>query len=191
MRKYYFSLLLLFVAVAAGAQAKKDCNIGFASNNSVGFVTGESNAELLVQTVNGIEWKGWFLGAGVGLDYYNVRSVPVFGELRKKLLNKSKSPYVYASAGHHYLWLEEESMWEKDHKGGFYYDMGVGYEIGLSKSRRPFPSSLFFSAGYSGKKYSKKQDAYPWMSVWPRPFDSFKTFEYKDSRISVKMGLTI
>lgn len=203
MRKKLFTLMgLLSFSLMVMAQESKVHKIDFASFNSAGFIAGESSSELQVQTVNGVTWKGWFLGAGVGLDYYNVRSIPVFGEVRKQVFDKDHSPYIYASVGHHYIWLKKESMWETDHEGGLYYDFGIGYEVSLKKIKNAYGSkesnikskpgpSLFISAGYSGKEYSKKQDSFPWMSIWPRSSDSYKTMEYKDTRISVKVGLRL
>ena len=187
MRKcFFYIIVVLLTGSTTYSQVKQAERLHFTSHNSGGFVAGESNAKPLVQTVNGVSMNGWFIGAGVGLDYYNIRSIPVFGEVRKQIFNKPFSPYLYAAAGHHYIWQEETEFWKTDYKGGFYYDFGIGYRVPVFKNKH-----VFFSAGYTGKQYSNMVNSMPWISVWPPPDGSFIKEEHKETRIAVKVGLSL
>ena len=91
----------------------------FTSMNSVGLMMGQSNPQLTVQTVNGVQYKQWFLGAGAGLDYYFNRTMPLFIELRKTIIPR-KHLYLYADGGINLPLIKEreEEMWFKSDKKG-------------------------------------------------------------------------
>ena len=55
-----------------------------------GFVTGASDHDLNLQFISGWQYKTLFAGVGAGLDYYYMRSVPLFFHVRQTFSN----PYI-------------------------------------------------------------------------------------------------
>ena len=186
MKNIFIVLLLLFTNLYCFSQTgKQDKKFRFQSLNQIGFVYGEAGAEPIIQSINGIQHQSFFIGAGLGLDYYNERSLPLFMDIRKSILNKVNTPFIYIDGGYH-LMLEkskEEDWISKDQKGGLYYDAGIGYSFPVFKT-----SSLVISMGYSSKEQSEKMNRYTWRSSIAQPSD-YETIEYTLRRYSFKMGL--
>ncbi|HVE61154.1 MAG TPA: hypothetical protein VNA26_05005 [Chitinophagaceae bacterium] len=178
---------------SATALAQKPVNkkqIRFHSINQVGILAGSSDASLQLQTINGIKKKTWFAGLGVGLDYYYVRSIPVFLDVRKNIFDKPVTPFVYADGGYQFPWSskkDEAVAWWGDEKtkGGIYYELGIGYKTLVLKKMR-----LLFSAGYSYKNISQTVNGMPWLSIWPPPREAYEKHEYSLRRIAIKAGLS-
>jgi hypothetical protein len=181
MRKL-IPFVLFFFALQASAQGP---GYRFQSKVQAGLLEGEQGSAFQLQTIHGFQKKTWFAGIGTGLDYYNIRSLPVFLNLRKDLFNREKTPFVYASGGYHFLWLREEDKRYNitDSKGGLYFDAGVGYQLPVKKS------ALYFTAGYSQKNFSQKGHDEVWITIWPAPMPQTRTYEYELRRLSVQMGL--
>ncbi len=89
-------IITVFIALQSttGSAQKPGTEKGvrFHSINQVGILAGISEANLQLQSVNGIQHKTGFVGLGVGLDYYYARSIPVFIDLRKDIFNKPITP---------------------------------------------------------------------------------------------------
>ena len=129
--------------------AKKGCSCSFSSINQLGIVSGSGGASALLQSVNGIRYKTWFAGIGVGVDLYKRGSIPVFLDVRKDIFNAANTPFIYADVGMHFpdKKIVSESPWyESEYASRFYSDAGIGYRMG-KKSKRGFLAS----AGYSYK----------------------------------------
>lgn len=187
-RNYIFSMLLLLF-MAAVVQAQKKTNLKFASINQIGVLKGNSDAALQWQTVNGVAYKTFFAGLGVGLDYYYLRTVPVFVDVRKNLSAKTETPFVYAALGAALPWVKNtEPAWQKsDYNKGFYGDVGIGYSMPL-KGR----FYLDLSVGYSQKSLQETRynryyrDFPPYDDVeWHKEAD----FNYTFRRVSVRLAL--
>jgi hypothetical protein len=184
--KQILTILLLAIQLAALSQASnKVTKIKFQSLNQIGYVDGEGPAELIVQSINGLRIHSFFIGAGVGLDYYKERSVPIFLDVRKNILNNAKSPFIYVDGGYHAMWSKENpEVWNSEgYKGGRYFDAGVGYSFPAFKN-----TAFTVSLGYSQKEMSEKRPRYSWFSSTIQPND-FEKLEYKLKRYSFKMGL--
>jgi len=153
----------------------------FTSINQAGILSGSSDDKLQIQTINGISRQSLFAGIGLGLDYYYVRSVPVFMDLRKSFSNKANTPFIYLDGGYSFLWEREKAPWQVDSKGGIYYGAGLGYQAQLTEKMK-----LVLDCGYSYKRLSREMDNAPWSSMWPHSFD---TYTYSLKRISIKAGL--
>jgi hypothetical protein len=140
-----------------------------------------------LQTINGVQYKGWFAGIGIGLDYYRIRSIPVFIDLRKYFGPQHKSFFVYLDGGVHYPWIDNT---QKDFEGGvysngFYSDIGLGYRIMLHGN-----TSALLSLGYSYKKNEEKVS-----QIVPCPFygpcyPNQQEIIYNLNRLSLKLGLS-
>ena len=157
----------------------------FSTINQGGLILGSDEYELLLQSINGVRYKSWFGGIGVGIDYYYLRSVPVFFEVRK-MLQPGKWPlFVYGDVGTNMAWLkdsEKEDLWysSKINKG-LYYDIGAGFDFKLKKA------SFIISGGYATKElHEVRTYAYIW---GPPGMPEKQDFvDYKFSRIVLKAG---
>ncbi len=188
---YTFSLvLLLWVGGNITAQQKKPASLWrFHSINSVGLLEGEAGSAFQLQTVNGVQYKSWFAGAGLGLDYYRFRGVPVFLDIRKMFPLASNAIFIYGDIGIHAGWPTEKQKNTNsyvaalsDFQNGLYTDAGVGYQIGLGNKR-----AFLISAGYSFKSLRGTQTDYT-----PGYYDgppAITKLRYDLSRVSLKMGL--
>lgn len=182
--KPLFSLLLLLSCIYASAQKKA---YTFQTSVQGGLLEGESGSAFQLHTVNGFQYNTWFAGVGAGLDYYHVRSLPVYLNVRKAFLNSGKTPFVYLSGGYHFPWLkEEDKLWHiTETSGGLYYDAGLGYQLPVMKK-----SSLFFTVGFSQKAYSQRVDDGMWIASWPRPGpQQTRLFDYNLRRLSIQAGI--
>jgi len=92
---------LLILGGMVSAQEKKTF-FKFSSINSIGFFKGQLPTTFTMQSINGIKYKTWFAGAGVGLDTYGYQSIPVFADIRKTFGNKPWQLFVYGDAGMNY-----------------------------------------------------------------------------------------
>jgi hypothetical protein len=165
--------------------AKRSCSCAFSSINQVGVLKGEGwSSYFLFQTINGISYKTWFAGIGVGGDFYPVDGIPVFFDIRKNILKKKNTPFVYADAGIHFADMnKEESLWMRtEYTNGFYYDVGAGYKIGFNKR-----SGILLSAGYSYKAVDQKEFTSAGCGIYPCD-ESLSTYAWRLNRWSFKLG---
>jgi hypothetical protein len=133
--------LAMFLCCSAGLTQKTEGKKGlqFQSINQGGILIGSAEGALQLQTVNGVRSNTWFTGLGVGLDYYHVRSIPVFLDVRKDIWNKQKTPFVYADGGYNFPFLSkrnnQEALWMGDYDkgGGLYYEAGFGIDYPFQK----------------------------------------------------------
>lgn len=185
MKKSLVGLLLL-VGLAVSAQKK----LQLSSTLQAGLLEGERGTAFQLKTVNGVGYKTWAAGIGVGIDYYYSRSLPLFLELRKSFGAAQKAPFVYIDGGANFPWMkaaEKEGNFKKA-TPGLYYDAGIGYQIPVLKS-----SLLFFSAGYSQKAFAATYSgyAYPYptfIDFAPVPVQDYRN-NYTLRRISIQTGL--
>jgi len=159
----------------AAAKPEKISSIGFTSINQFGIATGEHDNGLLLQTINGLRYKTWFLGVGVGLDTYRAKTVPLFVDIRKSLSAKGSTPFLYADGGIQFSAekkYNKDDYASKDYDPGLYYDVGAGYYMGLKNKK-----ALLISLGYSFKDLE-----YTYFAA---------TYKYKLNRFSIKVGYKI
>ena len=173
------------LASAQQIEKNKTSHFPFSTINQAGLILGTEEYELLLQSINGVRYKSWFGGIGVGLDYYYMRSVPVFVDVRKMVLPGKWPLFVYGDVGVNVAWLKDadkESLWysSKINKG-LYYDVGAGFDFKIKKS------SFIISGGYSTKElHEVRTYAYIW---GPPGMPEKRDFvDYKFSRIVVKAG---
>jgi hypothetical protein len=185
MRRKIFIIIVLvrLITGEAFAQEERKEHLSFYSVFQEGIVTGESGTVLQLQLINGVKYKTFFAGAGIGLDYYYERSIPVFLDLRKKIFNNPAAPFLYADGGYAFLWQKEKDIYQTDRSGGLFYELGAGYEIQVYKKLK-----LFLCAGYSYKSLSKTINKMPWLSVWPPLPNALDKYNYSLRRISFKAG---
>ncbi|MDQ6608759.1 MAG: hypothetical protein M3Y85_02960 [Bacteroidota bacterium] len=185
--KIFLFIALLLFTLNMQAQHKK---FTFHSLIQAGLLEGEQGSALQLQTINGIKYKAWLAGIGIGVDYYHTRSIPLFLDVRKAFCGNEKTAFVYASGGYNFPWLTttNKQNFITGATGGLYYDAGVGFELPVLKGQH-----LFFSAGYSAKYLTTTQQTWIYIDyVWPGPStasDYKLQYHYSLQRISIKAGL--
>lgn len=163
---------------------KKNCSCKFSSINQLGLAQGERPAAILAQTINGMRYGTWFAGLGVGVDTYKRTSIPVFLDIRKNLLNKVNTPFVYADGGYHFIANDKTTQYSLiyEYNGGLLYDMGVGYKFVMEGKQ-----ILLLSAGYSVKNMEQKE-YYDRTEYCPACHDYTNKYSYRLNRYSFKIG---
>lgn len=189
MTKYILLLVTAAYSLTAGAQeketkTKKSCSCAFSSINQVGWLEGAKGSSFQLQTINGFRYKSWFAGIGAGLEYYYVRGVPVFLDIRKDILNKPNTPFVYADGGMHFGWERDKDKerlgMHGDISNGPFFDAGLGLKFAINKN------ALLLSIGYS-HKYVK--ETYEFLNCGIiNCTTSSSTYRYKLNRLSLKAG---
>jgi len=195
MKNQFVLFACLFFCGALFAQekpkdSKKDCGCSFSSVNNVGMLEGSAGSAFHVQTINGMRFNKWFAGVGLGIDKYKFRTVPLFLDVRRDLLNKINTPFLYADIGASFPWVtdKEENVWgrESDYKTGLYYDAGVGYKLIIGRGR-----GLLFSGGFSMKHVREIASfATPCFNP-PCGFTEGERYDFKLKRFSLKAGLQL
>ncbi len=137
---------LLFISFLVNAQ--------FKSINTIGFSNGESGNFLNLQTINGWQKRSWFGGIGLGLDYYQYKSLTTVITARKYLL-KENNFGINASGGYNFpignlkKIANDDSFITQKYKGGMYSGLGVFYEFSFLKKLKaiisPEVNFRFFS----------------------------------------------
>jgi hypothetical protein len=193
MKKRYFLLLMLtgsiLISSAQEAKqerpAKKGCSCSFSSINQVGILNGAKGAFYQLQTINGIKYKTWFAGVGVGIENYFRTGIPLFFDVRKFLLKKSATPFLYADVGVHIVRDKNDRLnqwYENQYHNGTYAEAGIGYKFGFYGKDR-----WVISAGYS-YKYVKYRNLYigdcPTSLCW----ENYYTYKNYLHRFAMKLG---
>ena len=180
-------LLLATSSISQSTSIKPAHKIAFKSINQFGLLTGGNGQSGTLQTINGVQLNKWFAGVGAGIDYYGTRGVPLFLDVRKELLNKKNSPFIYADGGIHIPWATAAQNQNKAYLGedkkGAYFDGGLGIKL-QTKSI----GAILLSAGYSYKQVKSKAEMF---TIWsfPTPVRSYEYYNYQYRRIVVKIGL--
>ena len=194
MQKRFFLLIILAgsILITSAQQtkqeqpAKKGCSCSFSSINQVGVLNGSKGAFLTLQTINGIKYKTWFAGVGAGVDGYFRASFPVFLDVRKDLLKKRETPFLYADVGYHFLrdTKDQINQWYENtyNNGSMYTDVGIGYRFGFFAK-----GHWVISAGYS-YKYVKYLNKYLWECPTSRCYENYITVKNYLHRYSMRLG---
>ncbi|MGG9961117.1 hypothetical protein [Ferruginibacter sp. SUN106] len=176
----YLVVIVALVLFSVNVLAQKKNTIVFNSYNAIGFVAGKSPVALVAQTENGIKIKSWFIGAGIGIDNYYKKTIPLFGAVKKEFVLKSNSLFLYANIGGNIIAADKEikkTFSTISTTGGFYLDAGVGYKIKITKG-----SSIFFTLGNSLKNMKETETS------TDSGFPYYYTTKRNLSRIAVKAG---
>jgi len=172
---------------SAGLLAQKS-QVRYAGHINAGLPFGDNKTNVIIQTIHGARLNTWFAGIGGGLDAYFQQSLPLFLDIRKRILKSASTPFVYADAGVNFLAETKGQTFSRGtsmkRKPGSYYELGAGYRIGLTTT------ALNFTVGYSYKGY--KEHNYGIKHVpnkEPEENALLETKAYHLRRISFKLGL--
>lgn len=186
-------LLLVFTCVQTNAQSTKK-NTSYL-RPQLGVLDGNQQNSFQFQVLGGFVTKNWQLGMGAGLDYYKIRSVPLFADIRKYFGGDNKV-FAFVNAGCNIPWALDKQYKTSFIQGGgtekskfqmgWYTDLGVGYDISLGANR-----NLSLSLGYSMKTVSEQYNESTW--VWGRtlPFITERKLDYTFQRLSFKAGFDL
>ncbi|MBC7905067.1 MAG: hypothetical protein H7Y27_16685 [Gemmatimonadaceae bacterium] len=190
--KIFITITALFLFNCAFAQdtikQKPSCNCGFRSINQVGLLEGEAKSAFSIHTINGLSYNSWSAGIGVGIDYYHTRSIPLFIDIRKNLLRAKNSPFVYGDAGISFTWADSEQSQRhfgndgSDFSNGIYYDMGLGYRVGLKNAQ-----GILLSAGYTRKTLKESVTSTVPCLIPPCP-EYTQSYNYSLHRLAIRLG---
>jgi hypothetical protein len=187
-QKYFLCLALSCCLMSVQAQDKKAKKFRFHSLNSLAFINGSNATTAGLQTVNGFSRGAWFGGIGLGLDYYQYRSVPLFADFRYEFGKKKTKPFIYADAGINFQWAQDyfyhdPSIWNNggtnDFENGVYADVGIGINA-YSKNGNAFVMSL----GYSRKDMKEYYTYEDWRLRTPVT----DVYSYRFNRAVLKLG---
>jgi hypothetical protein len=183
-------LMLSFIAFFAIEKINAQQKAKFTTSYLAGLLTGASEPAFQLQAINGVRYKDFSAGIGVGMDNYYFKSIPVFLHITRKIFSKDRSPFVYTDFGINFP--EDRSntdvYWEtKEYSKGMYFDLGFGYSIPLYKKLM-----MTFSLGYSQKQQDEHRSYKYLIDVLPRnyiePPGEYYTYTFR--RISLKAGLS-
>lgn len=184
------SFLIPFLILLISSAIAQNEKIKFSSVNQVGLLSSNKGESAMLQTINGIDKDKWFIGAGTGLDFCNERSIPLFIDVRRNLVNKKNTPFAYVDAGINFLWLNSIQKEQKQFPAsspGLFYDIGMGWKLS-GKNNRGF----ILSAGYSLKQIKEKVK-YLWRPA-PTPqleSENYERYNYLYRRIVIKVGFVL
>lgn len=174
--------------IAQGSIQKIKTPVQFQSILQAGLLTGQSESAYEVQTINGIKHKTFSAGMGVGIDNYVFRTVPVFLDVRKDILIRKNSPFVFADAGTQFCWVQNNqkdySYFNPEYKSKFYFNAGAGYKINLLKN-----NAIILSAAFSLKRVEEIENPYCDFVACPEQQPIINKYAF--TRLSLKAGWMI
>src|SRR5450432_2856838 len=108
MKRPIIICIILFMAAELLAQQKTvPDRWQFHSVNSVGLLEGQTGSSFQLQTINGAQYRSWFAGIGLGLDFYRYRTIPLFLDIRRQFGRSTNKLIVYADMGINFFWLTD------------------------------------------------------------------------------------
>lgn len=184
MKTVLVNAIIFYCMLCSSTQAQSN-KIRFHSINSGGITVGESQTNAMLQTINGVSFSDWFLGFGIGVDYYQYKTLPLFFDARK-FFGKKKMGFVYGDLGYNFALKnkpgKDYNYYDFYHfKGGVYTDFGLGLRTGFIKK-----SSFTFCLGYSYKQLQGKYGIAPLcLGCQPSLYD----YKFGYGRIILKAGV--
>lgn len=184
--KQYALLLLLVLLLSNGTKAQHP--VKYSSMNYAGLLEGDNGSAFQLQTVQGVRFSRWFTGIGTGLDYYYLRSVPLFLSVNRNLFNQPRTPYVSLDGGINFAWYKrEQERWSdfisSDFSPSLYWNAGLGYKVTLRNKK----DALLLNISYSFKQLREDQERAVFCTTPPCP-PKVEHYNYKLNRVSMKLG---
>jgi hypothetical protein len=189
--KSYFLIWFLFSIANLYAQdkgnTKKPSLIKFNSIVQAGLLEGESKNAFQAQAINGVQYRTWYGGVGVGVDNYKFRTIPLFIDIQKNIFKRPTTPFVFTDAGIHFPWVrnDQKNIYVDSHfRNGFYFNLGAGYKINLFKN-----NALVFSTAFSLKHINELQKNYLFCDWMPCPEQDYtQKYKYTLRRLALNVG---
>ena len=187
MKSFFCLLIAGIFSIVCSGQSKKSNSYTFHSINNITLLNGDNGTSAAIQTVNGFSRQKIFAGIGVGIDYYQYRSVPVFADVRYEFGKKRNRFFLYADGGINCSWVGNASNdwnWDtkRDFSNGLYTDKGGGLNAYFKNG-----NAFIVSLGYSHKAINETVLRDVWISG-NRQETLTETNNYKFNRIVAKLG---
>ncbi len=190
MKYILLPVVVFLIVVSSKAQdsiQKIKAPVRFQSLLQAGLLSGGTESAFEVQSINGIQWKTFSAGIGIGIDNYVFRTIPLFIDLRADILKKHNTPFIFTDAGIQFSWVQEGqklSYLNTEYKSGFYFNAGAGYKITVLKR-----SAIVLSTAFSLKKVDEKENVY--CDFVGCPGLPSQVNQYTFRRLSLKAGWAI
>lgn len=180
------------------------CNLLFAQKPAfylapqVGLLNGNSHAGKMFGLTAGLATTDWVYGIGASIDYYKLRSVPVYAEVKRMLGNNKNTPFLYANAGinmdwvlanqhyHQHNWGWGAPLTDCNFSNGHFLETGAGVNI-KNKEGKGFSLSL----GYSSKSLSESWTENIWDPLENKFTPTLRANKYSLNRVVFKVGFRI
>ena len=152
----------------------------------------------MVGLTAGVANKQWVYGIGSSVDYYKLRSVPVYAEVKRQFGNKRNAPFLYANGGINIHWvLESQHQYHNnwgwgttlptcDFSNGHFIEAGSGVNIRNKKGK-----GMFLSLGYSSKSLSEAWTEGIWDPLKNEIVMTDRSKKYLLNRVVFKVGLRV
>ena len=194
MKTIFVSFFIFICLLQLSAQEKHRWD-GYYMVPQIGLLNGDHAVSAQVMMVAGKMKKNTGIGIGAAIDYYKIRTVPVFIDLRKNFSLAGRPLFAYLNLGYNiasplssdyqqagYSWFNK---YNDRFASGFYSDMGFGY-LFSDKSHKTF----FISIGYTMKTITEKYDerSYNDFPPYNQYYDAERKFQYLFNRLVLKIG---
>lgn len=181
-------LLLIFTVLESNAQQK---SWQYSSIHQMGILSGSSGESFQIQSIHGAKKKNYFIGAGLGIDYYHTRTVPVFAAVRYHPHSQQAVPWLYLDMGVSAPWATDQQKgvngWgiqNKDYRTTFFWDAGIAFRLTRKQDK-----GLLLQFGYSTKEMRYAYDTWNWIRPWPStPEQTTTNVREQFKRLSIKLG---
>jgi hypothetical protein len=160
-----------------------------------GLLNGDHSASAQVQLTGGFQKNAWMFGLGAAVDYYKIRTVPVFADVRYAF-GKKTNYFSYANLGANLVWALEKQYVQHYTTGGYtdnrfsngiYADLGIGYAFKGDKK-----NGLIMSIGYSLKTLSSSYQEIVYREMPPYIIEyRDKKLDYTLNRLVLRVGVRL
>lgn len=186
--KYFFLLLLICCGAELHAQQR-----GWYLFPQATLLNGDEYVSARFGISGGIRAKRSAFGLGAGIDYYKIRTVPLFAELRTDI-GRSGKIYAFAQAGFNLVWpLQTQYVehwtvtgFQRDaFRSGWIGEAGLGYKIKLAGK-----TQLGVGLGYSVKTLRQWYNESAYQPMPPYTLETHeRIFDYTLNRIALHAGI--
>ncbi|MEO8174258.1 MAG: hypothetical protein ABI581_14285 [Sediminibacterium sp.] len=196
MKNILILFTYLFFIVSGNAQSKQLVP-GYYIFPQVGLMNGDHSVNGQIHLTGGIQKKAWMFGLGTAIDYYKIRTVPVFADVRYVFGNK-RNFFSYADLGANFAWALE-SQYENHYligvnsytpntfSNGLYTDVGLGYAFRGGKK-----GGCVISIGYSSKTVTSSYQEIVYTPFPPYTFEYYdRKKEYTFNRLVLRLGVRL
>jgi hypothetical protein len=198
MKKIWFVIIAFSFLVQVNAQHKKTAGKIYLIPQ-IALLNGANATSKQMMFTAGIKRNDWCIGLGAALDYYEVRTIPLFMDIRREISHKRHPFFAYSDIGLNLpdakkteyltpglgLWWPPRSKSTFDR--GLYGEVGIGYALYNRKKR-----GILLSAGYSIKtiteKYTETIYGYPTYPQDQQTIKAERRFDYQYRRFVFKIG---
>lgn len=192
MKQFVFFSMAVLLFTAAHAQSKKGRIYVMpqaALLNGDNYVSGQAALSA------GWQSKRYAVGIGAAIDYYKLRTVPVFASARC-MFGKNEKVFAYLNTGPDFTWplvTQTGTHWLPGgtasydaFRTGWYTDAGIGYSVRIEKNE------MLISIGYSLKTvHQSYQEAIYKMAPPFTPEIVDRKLDFNLNRLALRIGLVL